>query len=107
MPAVTHYEVVEQFGRVAAQLDCRLETGRTHQIRIHLAEVGYPVVGDPVYRSAASPPFPVSFPRQALHAQALGFVHPMTCQAVRIAAPAPADLAELIVALRHRFGHSQ
>jgi len=102
--AVTHYEVIEQFGVVAAQLDCRLETGRTHQIRIHLAEAGHPVVGDRVYRRAACPPFPVPFPRQALHAQALGFVHPMTGQALRIEAPAPADLTELIVALRHRFG---
>ena len=57
---------------------------------------GHPVVGEPVYRSKTAPPFPVPFPRQALHAQALGFVHPMTGQAMRIEAPLPDDLADLI-----------
>ena len=104
VPAVTRYETIEQFGAMAAQLDCRLETGRTHQIRIHLAEAGHPVVGDPVYRSEACRPFPVRFPRQALHAQALGFVHPMTGHALRVEAPLPEDLTGLIFALRHRFG---
>ena len=101
--AITHYELIERFGGTAAQLSCRLETGRTHQIRIHLAELGYPVVGDPVYRSKTAPPFPIPFPRQALHAQALGFIHPLTGQAIRIEAPLPDDLAELIAALRHRY----
>jgi len=104
VPAVTHYEVIEHFGDTAAQLDCRLETGRTHQIRIHLAEVGHPVVGDRVYRAGASLPFPVPFPRQALHAQAVGFVHPMTGQALRVEAPLPDDLTGLVAVLRHRFG---
>ena len=73
VPAITHYEVIEQFGVRASLLACRLETGRTHQIRIHLAEIGHPVVGDPVYRPRRTRPrFPVPFPRQALHAQALG-----------------------------------
>jgi len=103
VPAVTHYEVIEQFGLMAAQLDCRLETGRTHQIRIHLAEAGHPVVGDPVYRPRACVPFPVPFPRQALHAQALGFVHPMTGEALRVEAPPPDDLTGLIAAVRKRF----
>jgi 23S rRNA pseudouridine1911/1915/1917 synthase len=103
-PAITHYELIERFGGTAAQLLCRLETGRTHQIRIHLAEEGHPVVGEPVYRSKTSPPFPVPFPRQALHAQTLGFVHPMTGQEVRIEAPLPDDLADLISLLRRRYG---
>ena len=57
MRAVTHYEVIKSFGRSAALLACRLETGRTHQIRIHLAEIGHPVIGEPVYRSRRSPTF--------------------------------------------------
>jgi 23S rRNA pseudouridine1911/1915/1917 synthase len=102
--AVTHYQRIDQFGGTATQVLCRLETGRTHQIRIHLAKTGHPVIGEPVYRSRTAPPFPVSFPRQALHAQALGFVHPISGQNVRIEAPLPDDLAQLIVALRQRYG---
>jgi 23S rRNA pseudouridine1911/1915/1917 synthase len=102
LTAITHYEEIEQFGGTASLLACRLETGRTHQIRIHLAEAGHPIVGDLVYRSKTGAPFPVAFPRQALHAQALGFVHPMTGQALRIEAPLPSDLNELIAALRDR-----
>ena len=102
--AITHYELTERFGGTAAQLLCRLETGRTHQIRIHLAEAGHPVVGEPVYRSKTAPPFPVPFARQALHAHALGFVHAVTGQAMRIEAPLPDDLAGLIVLLRRCYG---
>ncbi len=102
--AVTHYEVIEQFGTRASLLSCRLETGRTHQIRIHLAEIDHPVVGDPVYGRKGRLRFPVPFPRQALHAQALGFIHPMSAQALRIEAPLPADLKDLIAGLRERFG---
>ena len=64
---------------------------------------GHPVVGEPVYRSRTAPPFPVPFPRQALHARALGFVHPMTGKEVRVEAPAPDDLSELIATLRQRY----
>ena len=95
VPAVTHYEVIEQFGVRASLLNCRLETGRTHQIRIHLAEIGHPVIGDAVYGRKGRSRFPVPFPRQALHAQALGFVHPMSGQALRIEAPLPSDLKDL------------
>src|SRR5262245_36363356 len=66
--AVTHFEVLETFGQTASLLACRLETGRTHQIRIHLAEIGHPVVGDRVYRPYKAPGFPIPFRRQALHA---------------------------------------
>ena len=104
VPAVTHYEVIEQFGVRASLLTCRLETGRTHQIRIHLEQIDHPVVGDPVYGRKGRARFPVPFPRQALHAQALGFVHPMTGQALRIEAPLPTDMKDLIAGLRERFG---
>jgi 23S rRNA pseudouridine1911/1915/1917 synthase len=104
VPAVTHYEVVERFRSTATLVACRLETGRTHQIRIHLAELGHPVVSEPVYRPAARPPFPAPFSRQALHAEALGFIHPLTGMGLRIEAPLPADLADWIGLLRHRFG---
>jgi 23S rRNA pseudouridine1911/1915/1917 synthase len=102
LTAITHYEEIEPFGGTATLLACRLETGRTHQIRIHLAEAGHPIVGDLVYRSKTGAPFPVAFGRQALHAHALGFVHPMTGQTLRIEAPLPSDLNELIAALRDR-----
>jgi 23S rRNA pseudouridine1911/1915/1917 synthase len=98
--AVTHYEVIESFGGKATQLACRLETGRTHQIRIHLAEIGHPVLGDPIYRSRIRYSFPVPFARQALHAQALGFIHPMTGQGLRVEAPLPSDMSNLIAVLR-------
>ena len=100
VPAVTHYEVVERFGPLATLVACRLETGRTHQIRIHLAARGHAVVSDPVYRPADWPAFPLPFSRQALHAQALGFAHPFTGLNVRIEAPLPADLAQWIADLR-------
>jgi 23S rRNA pseudouridine1911/1915/1917 synthase len=103
-PAVTHYRVVEHFGPVATLLACWLETGRTHQIRIHLAELGHPVVGDAVYRPRQQPRTKARFARQALHAQTLGFVHPLTGEHVHVEAPLPADFSGLINDLRNRFG---
>jgi len=102
--AVTHYRVVERFGPVATLVACWLETGRTHQIRIHMAEIGHPVVGDPVYRPRNRPRCKAVFRRQALHAQTLGFRHPLTDQDVRVEAKVPADLDALIVDLRNRYG---
>jgi 23S rRNA pseudouridine1911/1915/1917 synthase len=101
--AVTHFQVLESFGPVASLVACRLETGRTHQIRIHLSAIGHPVVGDPVYGTRTGPSFPVRFGRQALHAQSLGFVHPCTQEGIRVEAPLPADLTDLIAELRHKF----
>jgi 23S rRNA pseudouridine1911/1915/1917 synthase len=100
--AITHYEVIETFGATASLVACRLETGRTHQIRIHLAEIGHPLIGEPVYRSRLAPPLAVRLGRQALHAQSLGFVDPITGQEVSASAPLPADMAELIAGLRSR-----
>ncbi|WP_435021742.1 RluA family pseudouridine synthase [Tundrisphaera sp. TA3] len=102
--AVTHFRVVERFGPVATLVACWLETGRTHQIRIHLAEMGHPVVGEPVYRPREQPSCKAKFHRQALHAQTLGFVHPITGQEVRVEAPLPQDMDDLIVDLRNRYG---
>lgn len=102
-PAVTHYRVLERFGKVATLLACWLETGRTHQIRIHLASQGHPVVGDAVYRPRNQRRCKASFHRQALHAQTLGFAHPFTGAAVRVEALVPDDLAALIKDLRNRY----
>jgi len=102
--AVTHYRVIERFGAVASLLACWLETGRTHQIRIHLAEAGHPVVGEPVYRPRSQPRCKATFHRQALHAQTLGFRHPLTGAVLRVEAPVPEDLATLLTDLRNRYG---
>ena len=102
--AVTHYRVVERFGPVATLVACWLETGRTHQIRIHMAEIGHPVLGDKVYRPRNRPRCKAVFHRQALHAQTLGFRHPVTGQAVRVEAELPHDLEALILDLRNRYG---
>jgi 23S rRNA pseudouridine1911/1915/1917 synthase len=72
--------------------------------RIHLAELGHPVVGDTVYRPRAAPRSKARFARQALHAQTLGFVHPLTGAHVHVEAPVPADLNGLIDDLRNRYG---
>jgi 23S rRNA pseudouridine1911/1915/1917 synthase len=94
-PARTHYEVVERFG-VATLLRCRLETGRTHQIRVHLASLGHPLVGDPAYGGKGSVPFP----RQALHAARLGLPHPGTLARCVWESPLPSDFAQLLAGLR-------
>ncbi|MCC7486225.1 MAG: RluA family pseudouridine synthase [Burkholderiales bacterium] len=94
--AVTHFEVIERFP-AATLLRCRLETGRTHQIRVHLQSAGHPLVGDPTYGSrAAAPPFP----RQALHAERLALRHPATGTTASWHAPLPEDMRRLIEALK-------
>jgi 23S rRNA pseudouridine1911/1915/1917 synthase len=94
-PAVTHYRVRERFG-AHALVECDLETGRTHQIRVHLASIGHPLEGDPVYGGRGER----RLPRQALHAWKLAFVHPRTRKVVRFAAPPPADFEALAASLR-------
>ncbi len=95
--ARTHYRVLERYA-VATLLECSLDTGRTHQIRVHLQSIGHPLVGDPVYRAArgiAAGPL-ASFKRQALHAYRLGLVHPASGAPMQWEAPVPADMRELL-----------
>jgi 23S rRNA pseudouridine1911/1915/1917 synthase len=97
-PAVTRWQVVARYG-VATRVRAWLETGRTHQIRIHFAAAGHPVVGDRVYRRPDAPAFVLEAPRQALHAAELGFLHPADGRPMRFSAPRPADLERLLAAL--------
>jgi 23S rRNA pseudouridine1911/1915/1917 synthase len=100
-PARTHVAIVERFG-VATLLSCRLETGRTHQIRVHLAAIGHPIVGDPAYGGRHAKGGALAFPRQALHAAKLRFAHPLTGKALSFEAPPPHDLETLVATLRDR-----
>jgi len=114
--AATRYKVIEKFGLAerpfASLIECRLETGRTHQIRVHLTHLGHPLIGDPQYGRGRTAPrakdpteeraytVAAEFPRQALHAFVLGFQHPSLHRTLRFEAPWPADFAELVAALR-------
>jgi 23S rRNA pseudouridine1911/1915/1917 synthase len=118
--AVTHYKSIATYGLLdkgaglpaAAMIACTLETGRTHQIRVHMSHIGAPLIGDPVYgrhrgikSHGAGDAFITAttrarkLTRQALHASVLGFVHPVTGETVRYEAPLPPDMAELVEAL--------
>ncbi len=98
--ARTHYAVLERFAR-ATLLECRLETGRTHQIRVHLASIKHPLAGDPAYGKTRSGDARLdAFPRQALHAWRLALVHPVTGAEMAWESPLPADFADLLEALR-------
>jgi 23S rRNA pseudouridine1911/1915/1917 synthase len=100
--AVTHWRRVTAL-RDAALVECRLETGRTHQVRVHMASIGHPLVGDPVYGRAGKTHRKVlnelHFHRQALHAAELGFTHPVTKQRLSFASAMPADMQQLFKAL--------
>jgi 23S rRNA pseudouridine1911/1915/1917 synthase len=98
--AVTEWAVIERFG-IATLVEARLKTGRTHQIRIHFANAGHVLVGDSVYRDRSAKPFPVPFPRQALHAGHLGFTTPVGKKVSLDAAP-PSDFLKLLEELRKR-----
>ncbi len=106
--AVTHYRLRERF-RAHTALECRLETGRTHQIRVHMAHLKHPIVGDPLYGGSFKLPKGASeelisalraFKRQALHAEVLEFMHPLSGEPVRCTAPVPADMLNLMALLR-------
>ncbi len=105
--AVTHYRLRERF-RAHTALECRLETGRTHQIRVHMAHLKHPIVGDPLYGGPLKLPKGATpgliealrgFKRQALHAETLEFAHPASGEPVRCSAPAPTDMQQLLRAL--------
>ena len=114
--ARTRYRTLETFGDrarpLATLIECRLETGRTHQIRVHLTHLGHPLIGDPQYGRTRQPPrartpeeetaftLAANFPRQALHAFVLGFQHPSLHKTMRFESPWPADFAGLVAALR-------
>jgi 23S rRNA pseudouridine1911/1915/1917 synthase len=114
--ARTRYRVVERYGDparpFASLVECRLETGRTHQIRVHLTHLGHPLIGDPSYGRARAAPraktdaeqeafaAAAEFPRQALHAYILGFQHPSTHKVMRFESREPADMVQLLKSLR-------
>jgi 23S rRNA pseudouridine1911/1915/1917 synthase len=104
-PAVTRYKVERTFAAESALIECRLLTGRTHQIRVHLAERGHPLIGDPVYGGRAARRFATKtsaaayFPRQALHARHLGFVHPASGEHLGFDSDLPADMKSFLASL--------
>ena len=108
--AATNYEVKHIYGdkndAIASLVECRLETGRTHQIRVHMTHIGHPVVGDATYGRGMrlkggknAPEILKAFPRQALHARVLGFIHPITGEKLRFSVRLPSDMEELTTAL--------
>lgn len=112
--AITHYKVLESFGEppVVSLVECRLETGRTHQIRVHMTAIGHPVLGDPTYGGSQKTRKVKLAPearaalerlnRQALHAHHLGFEHPVSHEALSFDAPLPADIQALLDALERQ-----
>ncbi|MBR0651475.1 RluA family pseudouridine synthase [Roseomonas terrae] len=112
--ATTRYAVKRGWGAAAALVECRLLTGRTHQIRVHMAHIGYPLVGDPVYlrrTPAAARLLPeetraalLAFPRQALHAATLGFKHPASGKSLSFESPLPDDMRRLLTLLDGNTG---
>jgi len=99
--AITHWQVKERFGNYTL-MHFQLETGRTHQIRVHSAKIGHPIVGDPIYSSAHS--VGVNLPGQALHAWKLQLQHPVSGDLVEVTAPLPRSLTTLLEVLRRRSG---
>ncbi|WP_336276929.1 RluA family pseudouridine synthase [Bartonella sp. CB178] len=114
--AITHFSLLEKYGNrsgttsFASLLECRLETGRTHQIRVHMAHIGHPLIGDALYGNAfktkSNTTYPMiknvidQFNRQALHATSLTFEHPATSEIISFASPLPKDIVELITSLK-------
>ena len=110
---MTHYQVLERFGELT-YVQAELETGRTHQIRVHLKSIGHPLLGDPVYGPASIPPQAARLLRgvssellegQILHAKVLGFVHPITGQYMEFDQGLPSYFLEILDALRKNKGN--
>ena len=101
--AITHYRTVERL-QGAAMVECRLETGRTHQVRVHMHHIGHPLIGDPVYgtqrKGFKSTLETLGFKRQALHAKRLGFIHPVTSEQLAFDSVLPQDMQQLLSELR-------
>ena len=101
--AVTHYRTLESFSKTAL-VECRLETGRTHQVRVHMAHIGHPLIGDATYSNRQNPyrigPNQSKFERQALHAASLGFIHPISGETLRFDSSLPEDMQLLLSQLR-------
>jgi 23S rRNA pseudouridine1911/1915/1917 synthase len=98
--AVTRYRVLERFSRFTS-IEARLETGRTHQIRVHMASLGHPLVGDALYGRGTTPELPVRLEGHALHAAGLDFVHPVTEERMEFSAPLPQRMERLLSLLRN------
>ncbi|MDD4556841.1 MAG: RluA family pseudouridine synthase [Alphaproteobacteria bacterium] len=111
--AATNYQVLEAYGSVVSVVKCNLETGRTHQIRVHLSSLGHNLIGDKTYVKSGKTSLKFAteelkkvvneFPRQALHAQTLGFIHPRTNQVINFEAPLPQDMSNLLSALNFAY----
>lgn len=103
--AVTIYRTLHTYGNFAAKVECELHTGRTHQIRVHMSHLNHPLIGDNIYCSRLYPlPKNITdeirrFPRQALHAYHLGFIHPTTEEYMEFSSPLPQDLQKLEITL--------
>ena len=101
--AVTHYRLIETL-KDAALVECRLETGRTHQVRVHMASINHPLIGDPVYGRTKAAHAPIlrelEFARQALHAALIGFIHPVDRKNMVFESKIPIDMQRLFTNLR-------
>ncbi|MBE6086039.1 MAG: RluA family pseudouridine synthase [Selenomonas ruminantium] len=98
-PAVTHFKVLERFGEYTL-VECKLETGRTHQIRVHMTSIGHPLVNDPKYGPKKSSPFAIQ--GQALHSLQLTLTHPVTKEKMTFTAPVPSDMEKILTGLRNK-----
>lgn len=103
-PAVTHFKVLERFGEYTL-VECQLETGRTHQIRVHMTSIGHPLVNDPKYGPKKASPFAIQ--GQALHSLQLTLTHPVTKEEMTFTAPVPSDMEKILTGLRNKRQKAQ
>jgi 23S rRNA pseudouridine1911/1915/1917 synthase len=104
-PSVTEYKVVERFGRIASRVDLFPQTGRTHQLRVHMAALGHPLLGDPTYGGRKVKVLEsLDVPRVMLHAKTLGFSHPVSGKAMAFTSTLPPDIESVLLALRATAG---